>query len=260
MLAKIVENKATEIATRKRETSQEALTIRADFMVPARDFRGALAKKGLSLIAEIKKASPSRGVLSENLEPGVPAVAYETAGADAISVVTDRRFFAGGLDDMVIAKAVTHVPVLRKDFIVDDYQIYEAKAFGADAILLITGILDDQTLGSFLSLCGDLGLAALVEAHTEDDVARALSAGADIIGLNNRDLSTFETDITTTERLMLGIPEEIVTVSESGIHGGEEAARLQATGVDALLVGEALMTANNIERKVQEIKMVGAYG
>ena len=260
VLAKIVENKATEVAKRKVTISQETLAMRIESAGPARDFYGALAKEGLSLIAEIKKASPSRGIISEDVQSGVLAADYETAGADALSILTDREFFHGGLNDLVMARAVTQMPVLRKDFVIDEYQLFEAKAYGADAVLLITGLYNEEKLAAFLAICKEIGLAALVEVHTEDDVTRALSTGAEIIGINNRDLNTFETDIATTERLIPGIPEEIVTVSESGIHGGEESARLQATGVDALLVGEALMTANSIERKVQEIKMAGAYG
>lgn len=260
VLAKIVENKTIEVAKRKVTISQETLAMRVDSAGPARDFHGALAKEGLSLIAEIKKASPSRGIISEDVQSGVLAAEYEAAGADALSILTDREFFKGGLDDLVMAKAVTRMPVLRKDFIIDEYQLFEAKAYGADAVLLIAGLQDENELASFLTLCREIGLSALVETHTEEDVAKALSAGADIIGINNRDLNTFKVDISVTERLLPEISGDKVTVSESGIHGGKEAARLQAAGVDALLVGEALMMANSIERKVQEIKMVRPYG
>jgi indole-3-glycerol phosphate synthase len=260
VLAKIVENKATEVAKRKITISQETLAMRMDSVGPPRDFRGALAKEGLSLIAEIKRASPSRGIISDDVQSGVLAADYETAGVDALSILTDREFFHGGLDDMVMAKAVTQMPVLRKDFVIDEYQLFEAKAYGADAVLLIAGLQDEKKLASLLTLCREIGLSALVETHTEEDVARALSAGADIIGINNRDLNTFEVDISVTERLLPEIPGDKVTVSESGIYGGEEAARLQATGVDALLVGEALMTASSIERKVKEIKQAKDHG
>ncbi len=259
VLSKIIVNKTAELVARKQEFSQEALSMRSTFALRTRDFRGALAKKGLSVIGEIKKASPSRGVLANDLEPGLLAVTYETAGADALSVLTDRCFFSGGLEDLVAVKSVTNIPVLRKDFIIDEYQIYESKAYGADAVLLIAGLHPEDTLISYLALCRKFGLAAVVEAHTEEDVAKALSARAGIIGINNRDLNTFEVDIAVTERLLPGIPKEILTISESGIRGRREANRARAAGADALLVGEALVTADDIAVKMTEIKSPGGH-
>ncbi len=260
ILAKIVANKRREIRDEKKKVSLESMMLRAKFGAPARDFKSALAGPGLSLIAEIKKASPSRGVLCADWEPGVLAVAYETAGADALSVLTDRKFFDGGLDDLVTAKAVTELPVLRKDFIVDEYQIYEAKAYAADAVLLIAGLLDAPTLTSFLALCGDLGIYALVEAHTGEDVVKAVSVGADTIGVNNRDLDTFETDIAVTESLLPGIPEGVLKVSESGIFGRREAGRARAAGADAVLVGEGLVKSDNLPARVIDIKQAVLSG
>ncbi len=260
ILAKIAANKRQEIEDKKQKVSIKTLTLRANFINPARGFRNALRGPGLSLIAEIKKASPSRGVLCADLEPGVLAVAYETAGADALSVLTDRRFFSGGLDDLVTARAVTHLPVLRKDFVIDEYQIYEAKAFGADAILLIARLLDAPTLTSFIALCEEIDIYALVETHTEEDVEKAVSAGAGIIGVNNRDLDTFETDIATTERLFANIPAGLIKVSESGIMGRREANRARAAGADAVLVGESLINADNMQARINNIKQAIASG
>ncbi len=260
ILERIVAVKRREIMEQQERVSLGSLMMRAYSGAPARDFEGALGKPGLSLIAEIKKASPSRGVLCTDLEPGVLAVAYETAGADAISVLTDREFFDGGLGDLEAARSVTELPVMRKDFIIDEYQIYEARAHGADAVLLIAGLLDKQSLESFLNLCGDLGISALVETHTEEDVAKALSVGAGIIGVNNRDLNTFKTDVVATERLLPGLPEEILKVSESGISGRREARRVRAAGADAVLVGETLMRAENIKAQIDDIKQAVVSG
>ncbi|MFA5866521.1 MAG: indole-3-glycerol phosphate synthase TrpC [Actinomycetota bacterium] len=260
ILAKIVAHKRREIEDKKQRASAEALMLRANFIAPARDFKDALGGPNLSLIAEIKKASPSRGVLSKDMEPGVLAVSYELAGADALSVLTDREFFDGGLDDLVTARAVTDLPVMRKDFIIDEYQIYEAKAYGADAVLLIAGLLDAQTLNSFLALCDAIDIHALVETHTEEDVSKAVSAGAGIIGVNNRDLNTFETDVAATERLLPGLPEGILKVSESGIFGRGEAGRVRAAGADAVLVGESLIRADNMQALIDDIKQAVVSG
>lgn len=254
ILARIIENKEEEIRAKKKRFSMAALKGRADYYNEARDFHGAIAKRGLSVIAEVKKASPSRGVISRELDPGMLGAAYQASGADAISVLTDNAFFSGGLDDLVAVKAVTDIPVLRKDFIIDRYQVYEAKAYGADAVLLITCLYSEATLSEFLALCREVGIAALVEVHDEEDLAKAVSGGADIIGMNNRDLNTFEIDIAVTERLMPGIPQGILTVSESGMNGRAEAARAKMAGVDALLVGEALVIADDIGQKITELK------
>lgn len=260
ILDNIIKAKKAEIAAKKKELSIGALTGRADYSVEARDFHKALAKGGLSVIAEVKKASPSRGVISRDLDPGILSVDYEAAGADAISVLTDRTYFSGGLDDLLAVKAVTEVPILRKDFVIDEYQIYEAKAFGADAVLLISSLYHEAILSEFLGLCREIGIAALVETHTEKDIGKAISARADIIGINNRDLNTFEIDVTVTEQLMPLIPQGILTVSESGIKHREQAARAKMAGVDAVLVGEALVVADDIEHKISELKMAGFDG
>jgi indole-3-glycerol phosphate synthase len=260
ILAKIVASKKEEVAAKKTRMSPEALMMRADFVTPARDFRGALTAPGLSLIAEIKRCSPSRGVLRNDLDPGVLAVGYETAGADAISVLTDRRYFGGGLDDLVMARAVTRIPVMRKDFIIDEYQVFESKAYGADAVLLIAGLHDEETLTKLLALCRLIGLAALVEAHTGEEAAKAVAAGADIIGINNRDLKTFEVDISVTERLLPGLPDKVLKVSESGIGGKREAGRARMSGADAVLVGESLVKSDNMQARINGIKQAGQDG
>lgn len=260
ILARIIDSKKEEVASKKKRVSKEALMMRADFVAQSRDFRNALARPGLSLIAEIKRTSPSRGILRNDLDPGVLAIGYETAGADAISVLTDRQYFGGGLDDLVTARTVARIPVMRKDFVIDEYQVVESKAYGADAVLLIAGLHDEETLAGLLALCSDIDLAALVEVHTEEEAAKAVAAGADIIGVNNRDLNTFEVDVAVTERLLPGIPKGILKVSESGIGGRKEAHKARAAGADAVLVGESLVKSDNMQAQINRIKQAGQDG
>lgn len=260
ILAKIIANKREEVEAKKQRLSKEALMMRADFVAQSRDFRNALARPGLSLIAEIKRTSPSRGILRNDLDPGVLAIGYETAGADAISVLTDRQYFGGDLDDLVTARTVARIPVMRKDFVVDEYQVVESKAYGADAILLIAGLHDEETLAGLLALCSDIDLAALVEVHTEEEAAKAVTAGADIIGVNNRDLKTFDVDISVTERLLPGLPEGVLKVSESGISGKRAARRAREAGADAVLVGESLVKSDNMQAQINRIKQAGLDG
>jgi indole-3-glycerol phosphate synthase len=192
-------------------------------------------------IAEVKRASPSRGVIREDFHPGDLARGYAKAGAHAVSILTDVPFFQGSLEHLVAARRATELPLLRKDFHVDPYQLWEARAAGADAVLLIVAALPDAALRDLLALCGELGLAPLVEVHSGAELARALSAGAGLIGINNRDLATFEVSLQTTFELVCDVPGDVVAVSESGIGRPEEVARLAAAGVDAILVGEGLL-------------------
>lgn len=256
ILARIVGNKQKEVAATKTRMSIDSLTRRKEFGARAFDFHESLHGKGLNLIAEIKRSSPSKGVLADNLEPGITASAYETAGADALSVLTDKEFFGGGLEDLVAARAATELPILRKDFVIDEYQIYEAKAYGADAVLLIAGLAEENTLAGYLEVCREIGIAALVEAHSAEEVKKALAAGAGIVGINNRDLRTFKVDLAVTENLMPDIPGHVTKISESGIKNGREAGRARAAGADAVLVGEALITADDLESRVAEIRTV----
>lgn len=248
ILTQILAHKAEEVARQRAKVPLAALEGRIARAPAPRDFAAALRRPpATALIAEVKKASPSRGVLREPFDHLDLARTYAAAGAAAISVLTDVRFFQGSLKYLeAIRQLPAAPPVLRKDFIVDPYQVYEARAYGADALLLIVGALDDAPLAELLALTGDLGMAALVEVHTEAELERALAVGAPVVGVNNRDLHSFRTALETTERLARLLPAgpgRPVLVSESGIFTPEHVARLRAYGADAVLVGEALVTA-----------------
>ncbi len=219
-----------------------------------RGFAASLSKgPGLKLIAELKRASPSKGRLRDPFDPVEIARIYAEEGAAAMSVLTEERFFKGSLEDLVRVRAAVTSPLLRKDFLLDEHQIYEARAFDADAVLLIAAILDDGRLKDFQSLSSDLGMDSLVEVHTEAEVDRALSAGARLIGINNRDLATFKTDLETTFRLIRGIPDDRLVVSESGIARRQDIERLSEADLDAVLIGETFMTSSDIRAKVREL-------
>jgi indole-3-glycerol phosphate synthase len=226
----------------------------AETAAPARDFRRALATDGLSVIAEIKRASPSRGMLNEHLDPAGQAMAYEDGGAAAISVLTEPRYFMGSPADLRAVKAAVGLPVLRKDFTVDAVQIWEARAMGADAILLIVAVLDPIQLRELLAVADEAGVAALVEVHSADEAEEAIDAGAEIMGVNNRDLTTFEVDIATAEAIAPLIAEAPIRVAESGIHGPDDAARMRAAGYHALLVGESLVRSEHPASAIQALR------
>jgi indole-3-glycerol phosphate synthase len=214
----------------------------------------------LKLIAELKQASPSQGRLRERFDPAEIAVIYEEEGAAAISVLTEERFFQGSLDYLGLVRKVVKRPLLRKDFLIDEYQVYEARAFDADAVLLIAAILDDSRLKDFQSLAGDLGMDSLVEVHTETETDRALRSGARLIGINNRDLATFKTDLATTFRLIHGIPDDPWVVSESGIAQRKDIELLVEAGVDAVLIGETFMKSSDIRARLRELFGKGHAG
>jgi len=220
----------------------ESVRKAAENRVERRDFALALRAGGLRVIAEMKRASPSRGLLCQQYRRREIAESYARAGAAALSVLTEEQFFLGSLEDLAAARAATSLPVLRKDFILDAYQVYESVAAGADALLLIVAALGDEELHELLSLCTRLGVAALVEVHTEEELARALAAGARIVGVNNRDLRSLGVDLETSFRLRSGIPSGCLAVSESGIKTSEDARRLAEAGYNAILIGERLMT------------------
>lgn len=207
----------------------------------------------LKLIAELKQASPSQGLLRKAFNPVSIAKIYEEAGAAALSVLTEERFFQGSLDDLARVRSAVTRPLLRKDFLIDEYQVYEARAFGADAILLIAAILDDGRLKDFQSLARDLAMDSLIEVHTEAELDRALKAEARLIGINNRDLATFKTNLETTFRLITGIPDDRVVVSESGIGQRKDLDRLFEAGTDAVLIGETFMRSPDIQAKIREL-------
>ncbi len=228
---------------------------------PARNFREALRVNGyVNVIAEIKRASPTKGVLREDLDARWLGPVYAEHGAAAISVLTEARHFHGSMNDLAQVHALTTVPVLRKDFIVDDYQIFEARARNADALLLIAAVLTDVELDYFLRLTNQVGLQALVEVHTRVEVDRALNAGADIIGINNRDLHTFQVDLDTTEELMGYMPSGMTSVSESGIKTPVDVGRVKEWGVNAVLVGEAFVTADDPGAAVAALVQAGRAG
>lgn len=217
-------------------------------------FEKILRKPGISFICEVKKASPSKGVIDPEFSYIQIAKEYEEAGADAVSVLTEPDFFHGSNSHLYNIRKTISLPILRKDFILDKYQIYEAKYLGADAVLLICALLDEEKLKSYISLCDELGLSALVEAHTEGEIKAAIRAGARILGINNRDLKTFKVDINHSIVLRQMVPEEICFVSESGIHDHEDILRLQKAGVDAVLIGESLMRSDNKKEKLNALK------
>lgn len=252
-LEQILEEKQNEVRKRLRNISLIVLEERARNMPRARDFARALQAPGPSLIAEIKRKSPSSGVLRNSFDPVNIAREYEEAGASAISVLTDEKYFGGSLSYLKKIREKTALPLLQKDFILEGCQIYEARCAGADAVLLISSILDRVKLEFLCALCAEVGLAALVEVHDLKDLEKALAAQAGIIGINNRNLKTFRTDLCVTERLLKQIPKDRIVISESGIKVREDVRQLEKLGVDAILVGEALMRSPNIKRKVKEL-------
>jgi indole-3-glycerol phosphate synthase len=249
--------KRGEIARDKATVSLAAIRAEAALAPPTRDFAGALGTPGISLIAEIKRASPSKGVLRSDLDPVALARTYEANGAAAVSVLTDEHYFQGSLDDLRAVQKSIDLPVLRKDFILEPYQVYQARAAGADAVLLIVAALDDQALQALLHLAEGLGMAALVEVHNAAELKQALSTVVNhdrrLIGVNNRDLHTFAVDLGTTEKLRALVPSEAILVSESGIHSRSDVQRLEAMGADAILVGETLVRAQDAGTKVREL-------
>ncbi|MGB9791030.1 MAG: indole-3-glycerol phosphate synthase TrpC [Thermacetogeniaceae bacterium] len=259
-LERIAAVKREEVARLKASFSQTRLRELAGEAPPARDFLGAVKRNGgrLNLIAEIKRASPSQGVIRPDFDPVSHAREYERAGAQAISVLTEERFFQGHTDHLRGVRDAVSLPVLRKDFIIDPVQIYESRLLGADAVLLIAALLEQSLLEDCLSLAGELGMAALVEVHTEEELSRVLRTDARIIGINNRDLATFETDLGTTLRMAPLIPAGRVVVSESGIRTAEDLQRLAKSGVDAVLIGEALMRASDVAAEIR--RLMGGAG
>lgn len=238
----MVPHKRREIASAKLLLPPAELERHARAQAAPRDFRRALTGgKNIAVIAEMKKASPSAGVLRENFAPAQLAQNYSENGAAALSILTDEKFFEGHLEHLRQARAACALPLLRKDFILEPYQILEARAAGTDAILLIVAILDRSQLFELLMAAGEIGMQALVETHNEAEIDRALLTGADVIGINNRDLQSFKVNLETTERLAKLLPRSCVRVAESGINSRNDVKRLASCGVDAVLVGSHLM-------------------
>jgi indole-3-glycerol phosphate synthase len=243
ILDKIIATKREELAAAQARFPESQLAEQAEKAPPTRSFAAAIQGDDIEVIAEIKKASPSAGVIREDFDPAFIADSYERGGAAALSVLTDETHFQGSLDHLREARAACSLPVLRKDFTIAPHSLLEARCAGADAVLLIVAVLDDALLRDLITLAGELGLAALVEVHDPPEADRALAAGAKILGINNRDLRTFTTDIAQTEKVLAHLPsrEGLTIVSESGIRSGDDLRRLRDAGVHAALIGEHLM-------------------
>ena len=254
ILVRIVGNTRRELRERMSAVPLAEMKKLAHDPAPALDFaQSLLRKKPVGIIAEVKKASPSKGLIREDFDPVAIAVEYERAGADAISVLTDQKFFMGKLEFLADIRKHVSLPILRKDFIVDAYQVYEARANGADAVLLISEILSTREMRELLDVAHSLGMQALVESHDREHLEAALETDARLIGINNRDLATFDVDLATTEELGKLVPADRVLVGESGISTAADVARLAAAGVKAILVGETLIRADDITTRMKEL-------
>ncbi len=254
ILDTIIAHKRKELQIEQEQVPLATLKSKLANLLPTKDFRSALAQSdNINLIAEVKKKSPSKGIIRKDFDPIHIAETYAENGAAAISVLTDVRFFDGSLDYLSSIRKVVDVPLLRKDFTIDPYHIFQARVAGADAILLIVAALTSEQLREFMDIAASLSLASLVEVHTEAELAVALETGAEIIGINNRDLRTFHTDLATTFRLRESIPSGKVVVSESGIYTRADVESLREAGINAILVGESLMRSLDIGEQVRKL-------
>jgi len=259
MLTRILERRRQRLAEEMAGTSERELRIRAADLPPPRDFRAALDHAaGLGLIAEIKRATPSRGPIALALDPAERARAYQAAGADCLSVLTEPDFFRGSADDLRRARAACALPILRKDFLVDPWQVWEARAMGADAVLLIVAALDGARMREMRDAAREAGLHALVEVHTAEELAGA--ADADLIGVNSRNLRTLEISLDTMVSVLNLVPKRVLAVAESGLRTGDDARRARAAGARALLVGEEVVTRGEPAGKIRELKLLPEKG
>ena len=253
ILEEIVAYKREFISMRKRAQSlTDVRHCAADCDEPF-DFFSALSGEGISLIAEIKKASPSKGIIRNDFDPEEVALDYASNGANCLSVLTDEAYFQGSDAYIDIAKSISGLPVLRKDFTLDEYQIYESRVLGADAVLLIVSLMDGSQLSDFIGLASEIQLTPLVEVHNWNELEIASAADARLIGINNRNLKTFSTDLNTTFELLKRRPEDALLVSESGINNRQDVERLEQAGIDAMLVGESLMREDDMGAKIREL-------
>lgn len=256
ILKKILDHKHLEVAVARAAVPLEVLQDRISSQPAPRGFARALRSKaadGTAIIAEVKKGSPSKGVIRADFDPLTIAEGYERAGAACLSVLTDNRFFMGELSYLGAIAKVVKLPLLRKEFIVDPYQIYEARCSGADAVLLIAAALPEEKLQEFSALSAELGLDVLLEVHDEQELETALRVPVELVGINNRNLSTFVTDLAVTEHLLPRIPKDRLVVAESGIHTREDILRLQSAGAEAFLIGESLMREADFEVKLASL-------
>ena len=255
ILDDIVAHKKEKLAVEIIEKPYADIMDEAYKMEPTRDFKEAVRKKEkMSIIAEVKKASPSKGLICNDFNHKKIAEQYQTNNVSAISVLTEEKFFLGSNEYLKEVKEITTVPILRKDFIIDSYQIYQARILGADAILLIAAILTTKQISEYKNIAKTLGMACLVEVHNRKELDSAIEAKAEIIGINNRDLKSFVTQITTTEELIRHIPKNIIRISESGVNTFEDMKYLEAVGADGVLIGESLMRSGNITVKLAELR------
>ena len=253
LLARLVAEARAEVERRRAAMPEAHLERLAAALPSPRKFAPALVGDRLAVIAEAKAMTPLMGVLAEDYSVGRLAATYTSAGAAALSILCQETSFGGRPEHLAEARAVTDLPILRKDFVVTEHQVLEARAYGADGVLLIVAALEPERLRELLELARGLGMEALVEVHTEAEVAVALEAGAAIVGVNHRDLTTFEVDVGLTQRLRPRIPPEVVLVAESGIHSAADARRVRQAGADAVLVGEAVMRAPDPAAKLREL-------
>lgn len=259
MLDEIVAGVREDVATRQAAVSLDEIKARAAAARPPRDGLVALRAPGVGVIAEVKRRSPSRGALAAIGDPAALAVQYESGGARMISVLTEQRRFGGSLDDLDAVRACVHVPVLRKDFVIGSYQVHEARAHGADVVLLIVAALEQNVLIGLRERVESLGMTALVEVHTEDEASRALDAGARVIGVNARNLRTLDVDRSTFERIAPGLPNDVIKIAESGVRGPHDLLEYASAGADAVLVGESLVTGADPRHAVAEMVTAGAH-
>jgi indole-3-glycerol phosphate synthase len=259
VLDDIVAGVREDVAMREAAVPLDAIKERAAAARPARDALAALRAPGVGVIAEVKRRSPSKGALAAIGDPASLAAQYQDGGARMISVLTEERSFGGSLDDLDAVRAVVQIPVLRKDFVIGAYQVHEARAHGADAVLLIVAALAQNVLIGLRERVESLGMTALVEVHTEEEATRALDAGARVIGVNARDLRTLDVDRTTFERIAPGLPSHVVKIAESGVRGPLDLIEYAAAGADAVLVGESLVTGSDPRHAVAELVTAGAH-
>ena len=259
VLDSILDGVRADVAAREAAVDFASVKSAATAAPPAFDAAAALREPGIGVIAEVKRASPSKGALADIPDPAELAAAYESGGARVISVLTEQRRFGGSLADLDTVRSVVSIPVLRKDFIVGPYQIHEARAHGADVILLIVAALDQHTLSSLLDRTESLGMTALVEVHTEEEADRALAAGATVIGINARNLKTLDVDRSSFARIAPGLPSNVVKVAESGVRGTADLLAYAGAGADAVLVGEGLVTSGDPRAAVAELVTAGAH-
>ncbi len=259
MLDEILAGVREDVARRQEEVPLERVKRLAAAAAPPKDGYAALRAAGVGVIAEVKRSSPSRGKLADIPDPAELARQYALGGARCVSVLTEHRWFGGSLDDLAAVRQAVDVPLLRKDFIVSSYQVHEARAYGADLVLLIVAALDQNTLTGLLERIESLGMTALVEVHDEEEADRALAAGARVIGVNARDLRTFDVDRAAFERIAPGLPGTVVKVAESGVRGPHDLIRYASAGADAVLVGEGLVTQKSPRDAVAELVTAGSH-